>query len=85
VKNIHYHEPMTTLTRGPNWKISIYGREHGIPHVHVTGPGFRAVLDIATGGILIGRLPADVLADARQWLAQHQNDAQRQWRIHNPD
>jgi len=76
---------MTTLTRGSNWKLSVFGREHGLPHVHVTGAGFRAVLAIATGDLLVGRLPVEVLADARQWLAQHQDESQQQWQRLNPD
>jgi len=37
---------MTTLMRTHAWKISVYGREHGMAHVHVSGAGFRAALDI---------------------------------------
>jgi len=28
---------MVTLHRSRNWKIEVFGREHGIAHVHVTG------------------------------------------------
>jgi len=76
---------MTTLERRRNWKLSVYGREHGCPHVHVTGPAFRAVLEIATGAVLAGALPAPVLGEARQWLKAHQAVVMMQWQAHNPN
>jgi len=76
---------MTTLERRRNWKLSIYGREHGSPHVHVNGPEFRAVIEIASGAVLAGALPAAVLLEARQWLKAHQADVMAQWQRHNPD
>jgi len=76
---------MTTLQRGQNWKISVYGREHGIAHVHVTGADFRAVVAIEAGDILAGKLPASVLQDVREWLRGNQAQAFEQWTAHNPD
>jgi len=76
---------MTTLERRRKWKISVYGREHGMPHVHVTGPDFRAVVEITTGTVLVGHLPAQVLMNVRDWLAAHQTDVLAQWQAHNPD
>ena len=29
---------MTTLYRNRNWKLQIFGREHGVPHFHVWTP-----------------------------------------------
>jgi len=75
---------MTTLERRSNWKLSVYGREHGMPHVHVTGPNFRASVAIATGTILVGQLPAKVLQEVQDWLAIHRTNVLESWRIHNP-
>jgi hypothetical protein len=58
---------MVTLTRGPNWKIAVYGRDHGVPHYHIEGPGFRCTVSIATGEVVIGHAPAGVLRQARAW------------------
>jgi len=54
-------------------------------HVHVTGPEFRAVVEIATGAVLAGALPTAILLEARQWLKAHQADVMAQWQRHNPD
>ena len=58
---------MVTLTRGPNWKIAVYGREHGVPHFHVLGPDFRASVGVASLEVIIGAAPAPVLRAAREW------------------
>ncbi len=58
---------MVTLTRGPNWKIAVYGRDHGIPHFHIEGPDFRCSVSIASLDLIIGTAPGPVLAIAREW------------------
>lgn len=75
---------MTTLERRRNWKISVYGREHGAPHVHLEGPGYRATLEISSGALLTGSAPATVLTQARIWLADRRNAVMAQWKAHNP-
>jgi len=75
---------MTTLERRGNWKLSVYGREHGIPHVHVTGPNFRASVAIVGGTILTGALPAQVLREVQHWLDAHRPRVLDHWRTHNP-
>lgn len=58
---------MVTLTRGPNWKIAVYGREHGVPHFHIEGPTFRCSVAIGSLDLIIGSAPAPVLRAARGW------------------
>lgn len=57
---------MATLHRSRNWKIEIFGREHGIAHIHVTGPEFRATVSIASGEVIAGALPTVTLKDVRR-------------------
>ena len=75
---------MATLERRRNWKISVYGREHGVPHIHVTGPDFRGTLEIATGDLLTGQVPAAVLSEARDWLGANRDACVTQWNAYNP-
>jgi len=75
---------MTTLERRGNWKLSVYGREHGMPHVHVTGPDFRASVSIATGSVLTGRLPTSTLREVQDWLNMNRPAALEQWCVLNP-
>ena len=39
---------MTRLQHNRNWKIEVFGREHGVPHFHLRWPDGRATLDIET-------------------------------------
>ena len=75
---------MTTLRHTRNWKIEVFGREHGIPHVHVAGPEFRATVGIVSGEIIAGRLPSTTLKEVRAWLDHNQELAMNTWKERNP-
>ena len=75
---------VTALHRSRNWKIEVYGREHGIPHVHVTGPEFRATVSIVSGEVLAGRLPSTILKEVRCWLDHNLQLAKTNWQDRNP-
>jgi hypothetical protein len=45
---------MVPVHRGEAWRITVYGREHGVPHFHIEGPGFRCSVGIATLEPIIG-------------------------------
>ena len=71
---------MVTLTRGPNWKIAVYGREHGVPHFHIEGPSFRASIAIDSLELIIGHVPASVLKDAVKWAEGNQPELRAMWK-----
>lgn len=71
---------MVTLHRQGNWKIAVYGAEHGVPHFHVEGPGFRCSVSIPTREVIIGDAPPRVLAEARAWAAAHAAELAAKWR-----
>jgi hypothetical protein len=48
---------MVAMHRASGWRIAVYGREHGVPHFHIEGPGFRCSVAIATGEVIIGVAP----------------------------
>jgi len=75
---------MVTLHRAPSWKIAIYGRDHGVPHFHIEGKGWRCSVSIATLELIIGNPPKDTLAAATGWASQRQADLMRTWRELNP-
>lgn len=56
---------MVTMFRGARWKIAVYGRDHGVPHFHIEGPDFRCSVAIESGEIIIGAVPAAILA--KRW------------------
>ena len=70
---------MVTMQRGPNWRISVYGREHGVPHFHIEGPGFRCSVSIATFEVIVGHAPTIVIRAAKDWAAGNQNELLAKW------
>jgi len=71
---------MVTLHRGSGWKIAVYGREHGIPHFHIEGPGFRCSVGILTLEVIVGTVPANVLIAALAWARSNQKPLMGKWR-----
>jgi len=70
---------VVTLYHTTTWKIAVYGREHGIPHFHVEGRGFRCSIAIETLNLIIGDAPPVVLSLARTWAREHQRDLLAKW------
>jgi hypothetical protein len=70
---------MATVYRGSGWKIAVYGREHGIPHYHIEGAGYRCSVGIATQVVIIGSAPADVLKAAQVWARANRAALLVQW------
>ena len=67
------------MHRGTGWKIAVYGREHGIPHFHIEGPGYRCSVGIATLEPLIGTAPPVVLRVACEWAAKNKAELLAKW------
>jgi hypothetical protein len=65
--------------RGEAWRITVYGREHGVPHFHIEGPDFRCSVGIATLQPIIGVVPPSVLRAARAWASQNESLLLARW------
>jgi hypothetical protein len=70
---------MVTMHRTPGWKISVYGREHGAPHFHIEGPGFRCSIAIMTLELIVGAAPTVVLRAAIRWAGENQAALMAKW------
>lgn len=70
---------MVTLHRAEAWKISVYGRDHGVPHFHIEGPDFRCSVAIATLDLIVGSAPPRVLRAAVAWARAHQAELSAKW------
>jgi hypothetical protein len=70
---------MVTVYRGSHWKITVYGREHGVPHYHIEGAGYRCSVRIATQDVIIGSAPADVLRAAEVWARANRAALLAKW------
>ena len=75
---------MGTMHRGPNWKVSVDGREHGHAHFHIEGPGFRASVGIVSLEVIVGAVPPRVLDEAIDWAREHQAVLLAKWQELNP-
>lgn len=75
---------MVTIHRGPAWKVSVYGREHGVPHFHIEGPGFRCSVEIEALEVIVGSAPTAVLRIARSWARAHRDTLRAKWDELNP-
>ena len=69
----------TLFSFGP-YRVRIYFREHGIPHVHLISADHAVVIAIEDGEIIEGSAPADALATARVWIAENQTMLLAMWR-----
>jgi hypothetical protein len=76
---------MTTMRRDRNWKIQVFGREHGVPHFHVWTPNAEAVIAIETLAVLSGAVDAKTLEEARAWAEAHRAELLAEWRRLNPE
>lgn len=75
---------MVTLYREARWKVAVYGRDHGAPHFHIEGPGWRCSVSIATLDLIIGRAPKREFAAACAWAADNRTLLAATWRRLNP-
>jgi hypothetical protein len=70
---------MTRLHHNRNWKIEVFGREHGVPHFHLHWPDGRASISIETLEVIIGNPPASILAEARSWARDNRALVWGEW------
>jgi hypothetical protein len=73
------------MHRDRNWKIQVFGREHGVPHFHVWTPNAAAVIAIETLAVLSGAVDATTRAEARAWADIHRAELLAEWRRLNPE
>ena len=70
---------MTRLHHNRNWKIEVFGREHGVPHFHLRWPDGRASINIETLEVIIGSPPAIILSEARIWAEVNREQIWAEW------
>jgi hypothetical protein len=59
--------------------VQMYWRDHAPPHIHVLYQGFEAVVEIATGEVLGGRLPKNAARIVREWVLLRQAELMDNW------
>lgn len=73
---------MPEIVRLSNSKICIFPGDHAPPHFHLMGPGWMALIEIASLELQRGKAPRADLAEAIRWASVPQNLALlvREWR-----
>ena len=59
--------------------ISMYWREHGVPHFHVTTAEFKATVAIDSLEVLAGSLPPRAVRLIREWAELHRDELHENW------
>ena len=70
---------MPTISRFYGIVIRMYFADHAPPHFHAVYAGEEAVIEIATGEILRGRLPDRALRMVREWASMHRDELVVNW------
>jgi hypothetical protein len=61
--------------------IGVFYREHGRPHFHAVYGEFEAVIDIATGEVISGKLPKRAFGMISEWQSMHQTELSENWEL----
>lgn len=59
--------------------IKLYHKDHNPPHIHVQYGEYDAVVAIATGEIMHGKLPPRISKLLREWLRTRRQDVTKAW------
>jgi hypothetical protein len=70
---------MPTLQDFGSFQIRIYFRDRNPPHVHVVSPDETALLRIADGTVIRGKIDAAMLRTAQAWVAEHKGELMTKW------
>jgi len=60
--------------------IRMYFQDHAPPHFHAVYADQEAQFDIATGELLVGKLPRVALRLDREWCDLHREELAENWR-----
>ncbi len=61
--------------------ISIYFKEHGVPHFHAKYSGTRAVFRINDLEMIEGEVPRRVRAMVLEWAFEHRGELLEDWEL----
>ncbi len=59
--------------------IEMFFRDHPPPHFHARYGGDEALIEIATGDVIAGSLPARAARLVREWAAMHREEISDNW------
>lgn len=72
---------MPTISRFYGIVVRMYflGSEHNPPHIHARYGNYIAAIEIKTGTVIEGSLPAKALYLVREWLKLYRDELTEMW------
>lgn len=70
---------MPELSRFYGIIVRMYALDHPPPHLHVRYAEHQALIAIADGSVIAGRLPRRALRLVREWMALHLPELRSNW------
>jgi hypothetical protein len=73
---------MPTISMFYGILVSMYvldTQKHHLPHIHVRYAEFKAVIEIPSGCLLDGNLPAKQMKLVAAWIALHEDELMADW------
>jgi Domain of unknown function (DUF4160) len=70
---------MAVISRFFGILIMMFYREHGRAHIHVKFSGDYAIIDVANGTVLSGKIPRPAMHLVREWLSIHRTEVLAAW------
>jgi len=61
--------------------ITIYWKDHGVPHFHAKYQEHRAVVAIEDGRLLEGSLPPRAMGMVAEWTTIHRHELLKDWEL----
>jgi len=71
--------PLISLFRGV--RIMMYYSDHNPPHFHAEYAGFKCLVDVETGSVINGALPARQLKLVLTWNELHRDELMQNWEL----
>ncbi|MGN0254524.1 MAG: DUF4160 domain-containing protein [Chordicoccus sp.] len=71
--------PVISMFRGI--KITMYYSDYNPPHFHVEYAGFKCLVDVLSGCVIEGALPARQLKLVLAWNELHQDELMQNWEL----
>lgn len=72
---------MPVISRFLGIIIAMYYNDHNPPHFHAKYGEYEAVIAIATGEVVEGRLPPRVLGLVQEWRESHKTELTEDWKL----
>jgi len=64
-------------------KMFFLKKEHNPPHIHAVYGDYIGALDIRTGEVMEGDLPAKAVAMVQEWITLHKDELAQIWETQN--